>query len=305
MKLIDMTCPHCGAKLKVDADNNHAACEFCGTSLLVDNEVQHVHYDNAGDAGYEFEKGRQRAQTEAYATAHVQMQPQKRKTWLWVLGWICIFPVPLTILMSRNKKINKGLKIGIIIAAWVAYLLIALLGGNSDKTNEQKGETNTVSATSDVSTENDSVNEPEKLTYADDEVVNKFISAFNAHSQYRFSDISNGNIRTKYFGTVNECYIEMINATESTAGSFCVKINGGQKDSDQERMLEVFKDVVYVLDPSVSDDKIQEAIDYFCAKGVLVEEYTLGENIVITYVPIVEVSYGKTSCRVDISANYK
>lgn len=140
MKLIDMTCPRCGAKLKVDADNNHAVCEFCGTSLLVDHEVQHIHYDNAEDAGYAFEKGRQRAQAEDASirpmAVNVQIQPKKRKTWLWVLGWICIFPVPLTILVSRDNKMNKGLKIGIIIAAWAVYLLIAV-GGNSDKSNNR------------------------------------------------------------------------------------------------------------------------------------------------------------------------
>lgn len=32
MKLIDMTCPHCSAKLKVDADMKIASCEFCGTN---------------------------------------------------------------------------------------------------------------------------------------------------------------------------------------------------------------------------------------------------------------------------------
>ncbi len=29
MKVIDMTCPHCGAKLKVDKDSDHAVCEYC------------------------------------------------------------------------------------------------------------------------------------------------------------------------------------------------------------------------------------------------------------------------------------
>ena len=37
-----------------------------------------------------------------YSSSESEM-PKKRKTWLWVLGWICIFPVPLTILMLRKK----------------------------------------------------------------------------------------------------------------------------------------------------------------------------------------------------------
>lgn len=61
------------------------------------------------------------------ASAKRAAQPtKKRKTWLWVLGWFFIFPVPLTILMVRNQKLNKLVKIGIIAVAWVLYLIIAL-----------------------------------------------------------------------------------------------------------------------------------------------------------------------------------
>lgn len=51
--------------------------------------------------------------------------------WLWVVGWICIFPIPLTILMLRKKDMNPKVKYGIIGAAWVIYLLIGASGGSS------------------------------------------------------------------------------------------------------------------------------------------------------------------------------
>lgn len=54
----------------------------------------------------------------------------KRKTWLWVIGWIFAFPIPLTILMLRNQKLNKIGKIAIIALAWVIYLIIAFSGGS-------------------------------------------------------------------------------------------------------------------------------------------------------------------------------
>lgn len=40
-----------------------------------------------------------------------------RKTWLWVLGWICIFPLPLTILLLRKKDMKPEIKYGIIAVA--------------------------------------------------------------------------------------------------------------------------------------------------------------------------------------------
>ena len=132
MKIVSMVCPNCGASLQVDADQKNLTCSCCGNGLSVDDEVKHVQYDNAEETGYQFEKGRQRAQAEA---TRVQQQtfnmnfgkpPKKRKTWLWVLGWIFIFPVPLTILMLRNQKLSKPVKIGIIIAAWIVYLIIGL-----------------------------------------------------------------------------------------------------------------------------------------------------------------------------------
>lgn len=56
--------------------------------------------------------------------------PKKRKTWLWVLGWIFIFPVPLTVLMLRKKDMKPAAKYGIIAAGWIVYLLIGLFGSS-------------------------------------------------------------------------------------------------------------------------------------------------------------------------------
>lgn len=65
MKLIDMTCPKCNGTLHVEEGKTQVCCSHCGALLLLDNEVQrveqHLIYDNAEDAGFEFERGRQRA----------------------------------------------------------------------------------------------------------------------------------------------------------------------------------------------------------------------------------------------------
>ena len=142
MKLIDTTCPKCGANLHIDADRKSAFCEYCGGQVLIDDEVQHLQIDNAESAGYAFEKGRQRAQNEAQAHRYYSAQPQpapkknKKIVW-WVLGWIFIFPVPLTIIIARNQKLKTGAKIGLIAAAWVVYLLIGIGSGAANKSKEQ------------------------------------------------------------------------------------------------------------------------------------------------------------------------
>ena len=138
MKLIDTICPKCGANLKVDADRQSAFCEYCGAQLLIDDEAQHLQIDNAESAGYAFEKGRQRAQQEMQMPREYSAPPATKKSkkivW-WVLGWIFIFPIPLTIIIARNKKLKTGAKVVIIIAAWLVYLLIGIVGGTVDKQN--------------------------------------------------------------------------------------------------------------------------------------------------------------------------
>lgn len=65
---------------------------------------------------------------------------KKKSKWmlvLWVIGWICVFPIPLTIIMLRNKsvveKLSDKVRYGIIAAAWIVYILIAIFGGNEEK----------------------------------------------------------------------------------------------------------------------------------------------------------------------------
>lgn len=83
----------------------------------------------------------------------VSPQSKGAPTWLWVIGWICIFPIPLTILLLRKKNMNAAIKYGIIAMAWIVYLLIGLFGGSQNK------EDNTIETTgsdSNVAIENES-----------------------------------------------------------------------------------------------------------------------------------------------------
>ena len=66
MKLVDVSCPHCGANMK-DTDNARTVhCDYCNHDFLIDDEVIQINhrFENAEQAGYEFEKGRQRYKDE-------------------------------------------------------------------------------------------------------------------------------------------------------------------------------------------------------------------------------------------------
>lgn len=65
-------------------------------------------------------------------------------TWLWVLGWICIFPLPLSILLLKKKDMKPALKYGIIVVAWIIYLFIGLFGDSKNTNNTTSKQTENV-----------------------------------------------------------------------------------------------------------------------------------------------------------------
>lgn len=64
MRILNIDCPACGALMRVDMQQKKLFCDYCGKVMLIDDEVRHVQFDNAYDAGYRFEQGRQRAKKE-------------------------------------------------------------------------------------------------------------------------------------------------------------------------------------------------------------------------------------------------
>lgn len=70
---------------------------------------------------------------------------EKTRKIIWVLGWILMFPIPLTILLLRRRNTLKPtILYGGIAAAWIAYLAIGLFGGRgSNDTSSTRYVTNT------------------------------------------------------------------------------------------------------------------------------------------------------------------
>ena len=65
MKLVGVTCPHCGGKLEVTSNSKMVTCDYCNSDFMIDDEVKRIRLADAEQAGYEFERGRQRAIQEA------------------------------------------------------------------------------------------------------------------------------------------------------------------------------------------------------------------------------------------------
>lgn len=306
MKIVDLTCPHCGANLKVDSSATEYTCEYCGSKVLLDNgSASKLTVDNAEESGYQFEKGRIRAQREAArqyrsntGNNQTQQPKKKSKTWLWVLGWIFIFPVPLTIIMLRKKEMKPSIKYGIIAASWIVYLIIASPG------NSNQISSTVVAVPSPEPTIQSTSSETSNGTiyYEQNEVVNAFIADYNSIEEIPITEIRQGHVSQVAYAYIGDVFI-MMRDCYGTSGNSCYKmsIDGGNSIEKTDSMFEVFKKVVKVLDTQLTDDQIDEAIANWRAIDYL-GDYTLGD-LSITYVPYKE-SVGNTS-RIDIySSSY-
>ena len=278
MKIVSMVCPNCGASLQVDADQKNLTCSYCGNGLYVDDEVKHVQYDNAEETGYQFEKGRQRAQAEA---TRVQQQtfnmnfgkpPKKRKTWLWVLGWIFIFPVPLTILMLRNQKLSKPVKIGIIVAAWIVYLIIGLVGGGSGD-NKDSSNANTETTTIEQPAYNSAAND--STAGSSERAIDSFIAEINKSEDISLeyvenfipSDKEGGHYRTEFrlnawkdsTGKSYKYGDSTVDIILSSSGEIQRIYMDGATLEQCENMIRYASSL---LDSTATEADIQEAVDY-------------------------------------------
>lgn len=155
-------CPRCGVK----ANQRPRVCPNCGREYYSnacptcgyvkgggENGTTRTSSSTARGERSTKRTGRSAAKVER-STPGVVTPPEKpvkkRKTWLWVLGWIFIFPLPLTILLVRNKKMNKVIKIIILAVVWLFYLLI-VLAANSDSSSSSTSGTDPSSTRTEAS----------------------------------------------------------------------------------------------------------------------------------------------------------
>lgn len=205
-----MKCPSCGAEVQ------GKFCEYCGSE--VSKEAVAIQCPKCGSAKVVFK--RERVGTATKSTSHktafgTSRQKQSitqavyrtvgvcqscghtwnpdgnanrsgRKTWLWVLGWICIFPVPLTILMLRKKNMKPAVKYGIIAAAWLLFFIIGMSGEPEAEVPQNDIPAYTESVQTEVTTEQIEVatSVPETTTPAItmDKYIEDIVEQYNAQT---------------------------------------------------------------------------------------------------------------------------
>lgn len=104
MKLVELECKNCGAALKVEEGSDIINCPYCNASYKIDDEVKHVKYDDMENSGYEFEKGRIKAQKEHLENNNVM---DKSKTFMVFIPFVVVFIISLIAFVGIRSASRK------------------------------------------------------------------------------------------------------------------------------------------------------------------------------------------------------
>lgn len=139
------------------------------------------------------------------------------------------------------------------------------------------------------------------IVFAEDIVVNKFIADYNALTNSQFSNISKGNIRTKYFAYSYGYRCELLNAADTK--KICITINETNDNANVgiSGMREVFHDVVKTIDLSLTDEEIYKHFDDLIAGETTVSDDVFG-TMIITFVPDKELTSGYSRGHIQVAA---
>ena len=300
-----MKCPSCGA------ETNGKFCEYCGSELPKDKVNVGV-CPKCGNSNITFKRERVATATQrtsrknvigtgrtgqsvsqsAYRTVGLCQNcgytwnpnagngGSKRKTWLWVLGWICIFPVPLTILLLRKKDMKPAVKYGIIAAAWLLFFVIGM-SGNSETDVPQ---TDTPSQTESVRATQQSVSTTEDTTVPEttapeislDAYIESIVSKYNAQAteelvfveDFTPSDKESGHYRTEfrltaYDDAVGKSYLlgdKVVDLVASPTIFGEIHFRVYTNDTSIEQVIALIQGMSPIMDENLTAAELQETI---------------------------------------------
>lgn len=170
-----------------------------------------------------------------------------------------------------------------------------------EATETQTEETTVAKAEETAPTEQPAEEKTEK--YVEDEVVNAFIANYNAVSESPFEEITNGNIRTKFYAVSYGYYLELLHANDTDNMHIRITETNDTAEAGTLGMNNVFHDCIVAIDGTISDDEINEFFDNMASQEYNAED-SIGE-IAVKYSPDKELSSGHSRGYIEISAPKK
>ncbi len=196
-----MKCPNCGAIVQ------GKICDYCRSEMP--QEKANINITNHYYGGMH----QQNTNTSVGKCSNYGSTKKGVPTWVWVLGWICIFPVPLTILLLRKNDMVPKTKYGIIAVAWLVYLVIGIFGDttNPDHSNETSSQIENVQVDQLTQTSQQEIIETTESTEEEkvidvDSYINNIVDKYNSQvteqlvyvEDFTPSDESSGHYRIEF-----------------------------------------------------------------------------------------------------------
>ena len=293
---------------QTEVDNNVGKCPKCGNSKITFKRERvgtskqsrsRKNYIGTGRQGQSVSQSTYRTvgvcQNCGYTwNPNATNKSSGRKTWLWVLGWICIFPLPLTILLLRKKDMKPAVKYGIIAVAWLLFFVIGMVGNSQpdephtdtppsynetvqgdQTTDNSSADTNTSEdnngASADISTET------ENLDVVLNNYIGNTVSKYNAQATEQLvfvedftpSDKESGHYRTEfrltaYEDAVGKSYlfgdkVVDIIASQTIFGEINCRVY--TNDTSLDQVIALLQGFSPILDETLTDSELQETIN--------------------------------------------
>ena len=268
-------CEHCGSEMPQEK-HQVGGCPKCGSTNVtfkrerVGTSTRRSSHKNILGTG----RTGQSVSQSAYRTVglcqncgytwnpNAANQGSGRKTWLWVLGWICIFPVPLTILMLRKKGMKPAVKYGIIAAAWLLFFVIGLSGNGEADTPQPDVPNATIQTEQSTNTTTETTEAIDNTNpYAKQEkTIRKFVSEFNEISDTQVTDIEFRKNHTIAYLVVDGFEELSIKVNDHSELGFFFTLEFSNGTAVLEKYENLMRDIVKVFDSNVDiGEKFQEA----------------------------------------------
>ncbi len=210
------------------------------------------------------------------------------RTWLWVLGWIFIFPLPLTVLLIRKKDMKPAVKYGIIAVAWVLFLVIGVSGNNKSDNSQDDAQSHIETVQTDnvadgTASENNDTTETNasETTESLDVVLGNFITEvvgkYNSQATEQLvfvedftpSDKESGHYRTEFRLTAYEDaegksylledkVVDII-ASKTIFGEINCRVYTNDTSIDQ--VISLIQGISPILDETLTDEDLQATIE--------------------------------------------
>lgn len=262
-----MKCPNCGAEAK------GKFCEYCGSEMP--KEKTTISITNNYYVGTEKPQN-----GKSQSTANSQVKGSKKHTWLWVLGWICIFPVPLTILMLRKKNMKPAVKYGIIAVAWLLFFAIGASGNT--ETEEPVNTVPTYTEATQPASTVESTAEPTEAVLSASSYIDDVVSKYNAQATEQLvfvesfdpQDRDNGHYRVEfrlsaYNEAIGKSYllgdkvVDLV-AHETYLGGISFRVY--TNDVSLEQVVNLIQGMSPIMDTTMSEADLQATIEEVSTK---------------------------------------